>query len=155
MKKTHCYLSQQNPLTYLWTVFACKQCLICTYFSPDSDKINFSMKKAMLWIENSYLCRSNDLPLKMSSWWICFLQTHSFLLHKMLIDGLDLCGLLVDYCDVFVSSHSDGTHSLPKIHWWASHVMLNFLKSVETNFGWPDTKFYQIFIFGLTIYLTF
>ncbi len=27
---------------------------------------------------------------------------------KMLIDGLES----VDYCDVFISSHSDGTHSL-------------------------------------------
>ncbi len=31
----------------------------------------------------------------------------------MLTDGLEWCGLLVDYCDVFIScldSHSDGTH---------------------------------------------
>ncbi len=30
-------------------------------------------------------------------------------------------------CDVFIScldSHSDGTHSLQRIHWWASDVML-------------------------------
>ncbi len=29
----------------------------------------------------------------------------------------------VDYCDVFISCldfHSDGTHSLQRIHWWAS-----------------------------------
>ncbi len=41
-------------------------------------------------------------------------------LHKMLIDGLEWCGLLVDYCDVFFScldSHSDGTHSLQRINW--------------------------------------
>ncbi len=40
--------------------------------------------------------------------------------HKMLIDGLEWCGLLVDFCDVFIScldSHSDGTHSLQRIHW--------------------------------------
>uniref|UniRef100_A0A8C1LFD5 L3MBTL histone methyl-lysine binding protein 4 n=1 Tax=Cyprinus carpio TaxID=7962 RepID=A0A8C1LFD5_CYPCA len=33
----------------------------------------------------------------------------------MFTDGLECCGLLVDYCDVFIScldSHSDGTHSL-------------------------------------------
>ncbi len=40
---------------------------------------------------------------------------------------LDLCQVLsspddnwwtgVDYCDVFISSHSDGTHSLQSIHW--------------------------------------
>ncbi len=33
------------------------------------------------------------------------------------------------YCDVYTScldSHSDGTHSLQKIHWWVSDGMLNF-----------------------------
>ncbi len=62
-----------------------------------------------------------------------FSYRHSFLLHKALIDGLEMCGLLVDYCDVFIScldSHSDGTHSLQRIHWWASDVMPNFSKSV-------------------------
>ncbi len=42
--------------------------------------------------------------------WICFLHTHththththSFSLCKTLIDGLDWCGLLVDYSDVFI-----------------------------------------------------
>ncbi len=51
---------------------------------------------------------------------MCFLQTFSFWLYKTLTDGLEWCGLLVDYCDVFIScldSHSDGTHSLQRIHW--------------------------------------
>ncbi len=59
---------------------------------------------------------------------------HSFLLHMTLIDGLESCGLLVDYCDGLISclnSHSDGTHSLQKIHWGANYVMLNFSKSVR------------------------
>ncbi len=41
----------------------------------------------------------------------------------------ELCELLVDYCDVFIScldSHSDGTHSLQRIHWCTSDVMLNY-----------------------------
>ncbi len=36
-------------------------------------------------------------------------------------------------CDVFISclnTHSDGTHSLQKIHWWASDIMRSFSKSV-------------------------
>ncbi len=70
-----------------------------------------------------------------------------FLPHKTLTDGLEWCGLLVDYCNVFIScldSHSDGTHSLQSIHWWASDVMLNFSKSVPMNkqiplhLGWPE-----------------
>ncbi len=33
--------------------------------------------------------------------------------HKVLIDGLEWCGLLVDYCGFLsVWTHSDGTHSL-------------------------------------------
>ncbi len=52
-----------------------------------------------------------------------------------------------DYCDVFMrclDSHSDGTHSLQRIHWWASDVMLHFSKSVpmkkqtHLHLGWPD-----------------
>ncbi len=46
--------------------------------------------------------------------------THSFSRHKTITDGLAWCGLLVDYFDVFIScldSHSDGTHSLQRIHW--------------------------------------
>ncbi len=42
-------------------------------------------------------------------------DTQFFTSHKTLIDELERCGLLVDYCDVFIScldSHSDGTHSL-------------------------------------------
>ncbi len=59
-------------------------------------------------------------------------QTCSFSIHKMLIDGLELSGSLLVYCDVFIScldSHSDGTHSLQRIHWWASDGMLHFSKS--------------------------
>ncbi len=48
----------------------------------------------------------------------------------MLTDGLDWTG--VDYCDVFIScldSHSDGTHSLQRIRWWASDAVRHFSKS--------------------------
>ncbi len=50
----------------------------------------------------------------------------------------------VDYCDVFIScldSRSDGTHSLQRIHCWASESMLHFSKSdEETNsyLWWPE-----------------
>jgi len=35
--------------------------------------------------------------------WICFLQTCSFSLPKILMDGVESCRLLVDYCDIFIS----------------------------------------------------
>ncbi len=53
----------------------------------------------------------------------------------------------VDYRDVFISCldfHSDGTHSLQRIHWWASDVMLNFSKSVlmkKQTLSWPGVDF--------------
>ncbi len=57
----------------------------------------------------------------------------------------------VDYCDVFIScldSHSDGTHSLQRIHWWASDGKIHFSKSnEETNsstfwMAWGWVKFH-------------
>ncbi len=62
--------------------------------------------------------------------------TDSFSLYK--INGLERCGLLVDYDYVFViclDSYSDGTHSLQRIYWRASNVPLNFSKPFdETNY---------------------
>ncbi len=91
-------------------------------------------------------------------WWICF----SFCLLQMLTDGLEWCGLLVDYCDVFIScldSHSDRTHSLQSIHWWDSDAMTHFSKSdEETNSStswitWMWGHLQPIRIFGWTIAL--
>ncbi len=85
-----------------------------------------------------------------NSKWIFFFQTCTFLLHKTLIDGLESYGLLVDYCDVFISclvSHSGGTHSLQRIDWCASNVMLNFSTSVHMkkqthlHLGWPESEY--------------
>ncbi len=64
---------------------------------------------------------------------------------------------LVDYCDGFIScltSHSDGTHSLQRIHWWESDIMLNFSKPVlmkKQSHLHLGLNFQQIFIFGSTI----
>ncbi len=61
-----------------------------------------------------------------------------------------------------LDSHSDGTHSLQRIHWWAIDVMLNFSKSVlmkkqiHPHLGWSEGEVncQQIFSFGWTIPLT-
>ncbi len=74
--------------------------------------IDLTMDEALLWIMNY------NLKLKLS--YDGFVSLKHFALHKMLNDGLDLCGLLLAYCDGFIScldSHSDGTHSLQSIHW--------------------------------------
>ncbi len=48
------------------------------------------------------------------------------------------CNVLIGYFD----SHTDGTHSLQRINWWASDVMLHSSKSTPiknpSHFGWPE-----------------
>ncbi len=82
--------------------------------SVRNRKWTFSLEEVLLWI----MARSDNLKLKhLNDGFVSY--KHSFCLLKMLIDGLESCGLLVDYCDVFIScldSHSDGTHSLQRIH---------------------------------------
>ncbi len=80
------------------------------------------MDREMLWLEDLYFSLKQRIEDK-NVLWIYVLQTINFSHLRMLIDGLEWCGLLVDYCGVFIScldSHSDGTHSLQRIHWWAS-----------------------------------
>ncbi len=68
--------------------------------------------------------------------------------------GVDYLWIIVISC---LDSHSDGTHSLQSIHWYASDVMLHFSKSVLMEkqnsswmiWGWGYIQ--QILIFGLTI----
>ncbi len=81
----------------------------------------------------------------------------------MLSDGLEWCGLLVDYCDVFIScldSHSDGTHSLQRIHCWASDVMLHLSKTdKETNSStswkvWGWVQYFHFWVNSPMIFIT-
>ncbi len=66
--------------------------------------------------------------------------------HKTLIYGLEWCGLLWFFISC-LDSYCDGTHSLQRIHWWASDIMLNVSKSVmmkrqtHLHLGWPKCDF--------------
>ncbi len=54
----------------------------------------------------------------------------SFTRHS-LMDWTRVVWIIVDFCDVFIIClDSDGTHSLQRIHRWASDVMIYFSKSV-------------------------
>ncbi len=121
---TYFFLSHQTPICLelfllvkgVWSVHISLQIRARLFFTW----IAFS-RAPIIW--------SKKTPI----WLICSLQTHSLSLHMISMDGLEWCGLLLDYCDVFIScsdSHSDGTHSLQRIHWWASDAMLHFSKSV-------------------------
>ncbi len=52
----------------------------------------------------------------------------------------------VGYCDVFIScldSHSDGTHSLQRIHWWASDIKLRVIHfHFWVNYSFDKTHLY-------------
>ncbi len=116
------------------TVFVCKQ---CKSSFPKSDKTALVFTGEIN-VFAHILARSNSLNQNVLLLLIFYLQTHSFSLHKV-IDGLEWCGLLVDYCDVFIScldSHSDGTHSQQSIHslrqwcnatflqiWWSNKLI--------------------------------
>ncbi len=76
--------------------------------------------------------------------------------HVMLINGPKSF-----YCDIFISClcfYSDGTHSLQRIHWRASDVMLNFSKSVlmkkqtHLHLGWPEFSANFKFLVELFLY---
>ncbi len=77
----------------------------------------------MLWIDYSYFSKKQMFEVKN------LLSMDLFLTNTQLFNSQD-----VDWWTVFISSHTDGTHSLQRIHWWASDGMLNFSKSdEETN----------------------
>ncbi len=68
--------------------------------------------------------------------------------------GVDYLWIIV----VFIScldSHSDGTHSLQRIHWWASDAMLHFSKSDEKTTSWNACTFFSTFTCLGELYLSF
>ncbi len=93
-------LLHQHFFRLFWTVFACKH----GWSVHISHLIQDTMtEKAIILIGGLHFSWSNSLKLKMF----------------LIIDGLEFCQLLVDCCDVFIScvdSHSNGTHSLRRIH---------------------------------------
>ncbi len=87
------------------------------------------------------------------SWWICFLQSHSFSLHKMLTDGLEWCGLLV----MFLSAVWTLILTAP-IHCRGSIGELHFSKSDEETNSLGALRvsiFSVIFIIGWTVPLKY
>ncbi len=113
-----------------------KQTCWCILMWKDNRGWTFSLEEALLWITDLYLSRRNSLNLKCCNDGFVSYK-HIFLLQKTLIDELKLDYL--DYCDVSIScldSHSDGTHSLKRMHWWASDCnakLLQICSDKQTN----------------------
>ncbi len=131
------FLFAFSILSQLFLIWGCSSKQICglILMLEDNRGLTFRWKSISVIMDYGPIFFNGLMLKKMMNF---FLITHSFSLHKMLIDGLEWCRLLVHYCDVFIScldSNSDGTHSLQSIHWWASDVMLNF-----SNLFWWRNK---------------
>ncbi len=110
-----------------------------------------------------YFSQKQWLEVKKNLMMDLILTNTQFSPHKMLTDRLEWCGLLVGYCDVFIScsdSHSDGTHSLQRIHWLESDEMLldkciQMKKQTPLHLwvAWGWVHFHKIFIFDGTHWL--
>ncbi len=61
--------------------------------------------------------------------------------------GVHYLWIIVMFFISCLDSHSDGTHSLQRIHWWASDGMLHFFKSVPMqkqthwHLEWPEGEY--------------
>ncbi len=128
-------------LETFWTVFTCNQCWICAYFSHDSDQMAFSLEEAISRMR--ILARSNGFEIKKILNW-------GFISYKYVAFNFIIYSLMdwsvVDYLEVLWITHSDGTHSLQRIHWWASDGMLNYSKSIQIkkqthlHLEWPEVS---------------
>ncbi len=72
--------------------------------------------------------KSNSLKLKSLNSGL-FLTNMQLFTSQDITDGLEWCGLLWFFISC-LDTHSDGTHSLQRIHWWCNvtDVMLHFSK---------------------------
>ncbi len=86
-------------------------------------------------------------------WWICFLQTCSFSLHKMLTDGLEWCGLLWCFYQLFglLFWRHPFTADDPLLSKWWSDEFLQIDSHEETNsftswMAWGRVHLQKVFI---------
>ncbi len=114
----------------------------------------FHWRKQYFGLWTGILKRSNGLKLKTL---ISFLQTCSVFLHKMLIDGLESCGLLVIFlsavCTLILTApiHSRGSTCEQGMECFLQIWWRNKLIYIWMTWGWVNYQ--QVFIFGWTISL--
>ncbi len=122
----------------------------------ESSNIPFSSEKSnLVWIRRK-ICTdqpqfTSQNSSKQISWWILIWEDNrrwTFSLEEAILWIMDT-GIV--YCYVFINCYSDGTHSLQRIHWWASDVMLNFSRSVQMK----KQTHLQYILDGLRVKYTF
>ncbi len=77
-------------------------------------------------------------------------STVYMLKYKLFGSCMDCLWIIVMYFISFLDSHSNGTHSLQRIHWWASDVMLSKSVPMKTQTqhrnGWSEGEYILILI---------
>ncbi len=89
------------------------------------------LKKATLWIQDSYF--------RLKQWMEVKNVLVMDLFNMQLFTSQDVNWWTRVVWITCADSHSDGTHSLERIHWWASDAMVNFSKffsEEEPNHIW-------------------
>ncbi len=133
-------LNRESKMHRSSTIYTQKQ--ICGWiltWQTSGDRL-YHWRKCYYGLWTGILARSNGLKLKCPNDRFVLTNTQ-LLLHKMLTDGLEWCGLLVDYCDVFIScldSHSDGTHSGSIVKQVMNAEFLQICSHDETAYGWVN-----------------
>ncbi len=143
-------LSHQNPPTYLFrTAFTFGHlCLICSYFSPDSDKTTFSMEKVILWLEHSHFSQNQKFEVKNVLIMDLFVtNTQLFALQDVNWWTGVTCGLLWCFYQLFGLILTAPIHCRGSI---AEQVMECYISPHSSSFGmaWGWVHFPHIFIFG-------
>ncbi len=126
-------------------IFNLNRCFWLKYESI-IHKIAFSIEKGILSESGEKYahikhCLQAKTVLNKCGWILIWKEMHSFSLHKMLIDGLECCGLLVDYCDVFIScldSHSDGIYC----RWFVAEQVIYYVISQLFLYSCKIKSFY-------------
>ncbi len=135
-----------------------RPCNICFFMGSDLKKCSIT-SLAHQWI----LC-SEWVPSEWESKQLIKIHLHdglvsykhSFSLHKTSIDGLEWCGLLVDYFDVLSCLNSFWRHPFtaedPLVSRWCEPKYFQICSDEETNsstswmaWGWVNCKYFFIF----------
>ncbi len=107
-----------------------KQICLWILMWEDKKRWTFSPEEALLWIMNSNIGQKRQFKVKKRL--DGFVHYKDAVFHKILIDGLECCGLLwivVMFYQLFGLSF--WWHPFTAEDWWGSDVMVHFSKSVK------------------------
>ncbi len=143
-----CSLTSKSNILFFRAVFTCKRCLICADFSLIQIRPLFHWGESN--IMGIILAGTNGLRVlkHLNDGFVSYKQ-NSFCLLKMLTDGLvcvDYLWIIVMFLFSCLDSHSDGTHSLQRIHWWAT-VMNCYISPKSDEETWPEGEKYIQWMF--------